>query len=310
MIGRDKKLNPAAINSLKEALTYIYWKKSDLRDFVRNTIDHKNIISTIDWHGQTKYESVSELVDRMTERMDLFEEDLFALFAQVINFNDFTHLKRWEDPDIKIQRAMESVNAVRKHAQGYFERLEEDRRVEERKRKSEYNLQSRINLKSKLEELYQSFLKIAVSTNHHQRGYELESFLYDLFLLFDLNPKSSFKLVGEQIDGAFTFESDDYLLEARWRIELAQPKDLKTFASTVNSKRKNTLGLFFSMDGFSPDCTNLSNDDIKSIILMDGADLDAVLNERIHLDDLLYRKRRFASETGNIFLPVSKILVK
>jgi len=33
-----KVIAPAAINALKEALTSIYWYKSDLRSFLTNTI--------------------------------------------------------------------------------------------------------------------------------------------------------------------------------------------------------------------------------------------------------------------------------
>jgi len=44
------------------------------------------------------------------------------------------------------------------------------------------------------------------------------------------------------------------------------------------------------------------------MILMDGADLNAILDDRITLHEMLYRKRRHASQTGNIYLPVDRIL--
>ena len=84
---------------------------------------------------------------------------------------------------------------------------------------------------------------------------------------------------------------------------------LYSFAGKINGKRKNTLGLFVSMDGFSKECLQTTSPDLRSLILMDGMDLNAILTDRIHLDDLLYRKRRHASETGNIYLHVNKILV-
>jgi hypothetical protein len=33
---------------------------------------------------------------------------------------------------------------------------------------------------------------------------------------FDIEAKGSFRLEGEQIDGAFTFENAEYILEAKW----------------------------------------------------------------------------------------------
>lgn len=73
---------------------YIYWTKDDLKRFVYNTISNKAIVNTIDWANLKKYESVSELIDRMCARKDFYQNDLIALFEQVINFNDFSHLKR------------------------------------------------------------------------------------------------------------------------------------------------------------------------------------------------------------------------
>jgi hypothetical protein len=42
---------------------------------------------------------------------------------------------------------------------------------------------------------------------------------------------------------------------------------------------------------------------------MDGADLMAVLEERIGLPQLLLRKRRHAAQTGNILLKSADILI-
>jgi len=50
----------------------------------------------------------------------------------------------------------------------------------------------------------------------HNRGFEFEKFLKDLFESHRLAPRSSFRLIGEQIDGCFELNSDVYLLEAKW----------------------------------------------------------------------------------------------
>ncbi len=80
------------------------------------------------------------------------------------------------------------------------------------------------------------------------------------------------------------------------------------FGGKISGKLKNTLGLYVSMGIYSTECTNVDSPGIKSMILMDGADLFAVLDNRITLSDLLYRKRRHASRTGEIYLKVDKIL--
>ncbi len=304
-----KIISPAAINALKDALTHIYWTKDDLKRFVNNTISNKAIVGTIDWAALKKYESASALIDRMSARQDLYRDDLVALFEQVVNFNDFSHLKRWDDPEIKIKRAKDAVETLRNQAKGYFDIVEEKKKGQERKKIVTEKIKNVTALKGKLDELNQKFMEIASSSNAQKRGYGLEKLLNELFTSFDLDPKASFKITGEQIDGAFTFKDDDYLLEAKWQKELIVASELYSFAGKINGKRKNTLGLFVSMDGFSPECLKTTSPDLRSLILMDGMDLNAILTDRITLDDLLYRKRRHASETGNIYINVNKILV-
>jgi restriction endonuclease Mrr len=132
--------------------------------------------------------------------------------------------------------------------------------------------------------------------------------MYDLFELFDLDPKASFRNTGEQIDGAFSLEGTDYLFEAKWQQELVNAAALDAFASKVRRKLENTLGVFLSINGYSQDGVAAHSAGGAVIILMDGADLMAVLEERIDFVSLLLRKKRHASQTGSIYMPVHEIL--
>lgn len=152
-------------------------------------------------------------------------------------------------------------------------------------------------------------MALVVSTNAQARGFELEKIMLDLFELFDLDPKASFRNVGEQIDGAFACEGTDYLFEARWQTEHVNAAALDGFSSKVKRKLENTLGLFLSVNGYSQDGIAAHSAAGAVVILMDGADLMAVLEERIDFVSLLLRKKRHAAQTGNIYLPVHQILV-
>lgn len=160
----------------------------------------------------------------------------------------------------------------------------------------------------KLDELKQSYLALVTDTDSQARGYALERLLYDLFELFDLDPKASFKLIGEQIDGAFSFEGTDYLLEARWRRDPSDVGQLDAFAGKVTRKLENTLGVFLAINGYSSEAIQAHTKARPNIVLMDGADLMAVLEERIDFVTLLLRKKRHASQTGNIYLRVHEII--
>jgi hypothetical protein len=138
----------------------------------------------------------------------------------------------------------------------------------------------------------------------------LEKILRSLFELFDLDPKASFRIIGEQIDGAFTFESTDYLLEAKWQQAPVGSADLDVLAGKLSRKLENTLGLFLSVNGFSPDGVAAHSSRRRLLILMDGSDLMAVLEGRIDLIQLLLRKRREAAQTGNIYLMIYENLTR
>lgn len=97
-----KNFSPASITALKEALINIYWKKQDLKNFVKLSIENDAIVNTINWEFNRKFESVNELVDRMVARKDLYNDDLISLIYDVSNITDFSHLKIWDDSDIKI----------------------------------------------------------------------------------------------------------------------------------------------------------------------------------------------------------------
>lgn len=297
-----KKFSPNAILALKEALTHIYWKKQDLRSFVYHTVDNKMFISTIDWDNNKKAESAGILVDRMTARPDLFEEDLLKLFDVVVHFNDFSHLKQWDDADTKIKKAKDAVEALRNHASGYFKLKEEKEKIEARRTvfvSMQKETESFANMISVLKD---DFMRLVVEQNAQKRGFAFEKFLNSLFLLFDLEPKESFRIVGEQIDGAFTFDGNDFLLEAKWQEKPVDLGDLYKFGGKIEGRLKLTLGLAVSINGFTADYGESKSSSLKTMLLMDGADVMAVLENRIDLKDMLFRKRRHASDTGDIFL--------
>ncbi len=159
-----------------------------------------------------------------------------------------------------------------------------------------------------LGELEQQYRALLTDTDHQRRGYQLEKILRTLFELFDLDPRASFKITGEQIDGAFTFEGTDYLFEGKWEQKLIGAADLDVLAGKLSRKLDNTPGLFLSVNGFSDEGVTAHSSGRRLMILMDGSDLMAVLEGRIDLIQLLLRKRRDASQTGRIYLRIHEIL--
>jgi hypothetical protein len=150
--------------------------------------------------------------------------------------------------------------------------------------------------------------------DRQQSGYGLEDLLYQVFSLFELQPRGSFKISGEQIDGAFVHEGTDFLLEAKWQKAPANLEALRDLDGAVASNLDNTLGLFISINGFTPHgLDRYRQGNRPRIVCMDGADLMAVLEGQMDLqmdlNDLLRRKRAVASQRGEVFISVARIMV-
>ncbi|MEO6328251.1 MAG: restriction endonuclease [Ginsengibacter sp.] len=302
-----QKISSQALIALKDALASVYWRKKELRQFIELTMDNPYIVSTIDWQENPKYESVSLLIDRMAARQDMYQNDLLKLLQETSNIEDFSHLKYWDEKGDLTKRAKDAVAKLRAQTKGYFDTIQELNNAAEKRFENIEKVKQSVSFAERLDELKKQFLTIATNTNAQQRGFSLEKLLNELFHLFDLSPKSAFKIAGEQIDGSFTFDNDDYLLEAKWQKAQINAGDLYKFGGKISGKLKNTLGLFISLDGYSTDSTETGSSVVKSMILMDGLDLMMVLDGRIRLNEMIFIKRRHASDTGEIYYRISGI---
>ena len=302
-----KRLTPAAIVALREALCNVYWYKADLRSFLQQCLSNPAILATLNWENY-KRQIVADLVDRLCRNQDNHLGDLIHLCHEVCNIRSFKHLEQLDGGEQKAQRARESVEQLRQLVEPHDEIQAEMDAIAERQRQHAQRLQANQAVREKLQEVRARYMGLVTCANRQGRGFELEAVMYDLFELFDLDPKASFRNTGEQIDGAFSLEGTDYLFEAKWQQNVIGSDSLDSFSKKVERKLENTLGVFLSINGFSVDGVSAHSSGRASIILMDGADLMAVFEERIDFVSLLLRKKRHASQTGNIFLKIHEIL--
>ena len=136
------------------------------------------------------------------------------------------------------------------------------------------------------------------------RGLAFERFLKDLFEVYQLAPRGSFRLIGEQIDGSFQHQAETYLLEAKWQNGYSGVTELDAFSGKVTRNAKWARGLFISNTGFSSDGLTAFGKAPTSIVCMDGLDLHEMLSRKLPLTDVIARKVRRAAETGGPFVRV------
>lgn len=297
-----KRLSPAAVPALKEALCAVYWYKADLRSFLQQCLSNPAVLATLNWESY-KRQVVSDLVDYLVRNQDKHLGDLTKLCNEVCEIKTYEHLQQLDGGAQKADRAKAAVSQLRALVQPHQEVKKEADDIAERQRRAAEKLRSNAAVRQKLEDIKNRYMALVVSSNVQGRGFEFEKVMYDLFELFDLDPKASFRNTGEQIDGAFSFDGTDYLFEAKWQQEQVNAAALDAFTGKVRRKLENTLGVFMSINGYSADGVSIHSAGGAVILLMDGADLMAVLEERIDFGSLLLRKKRHASQTGSIYLP-------
>jgi hypothetical protein len=151
-----KKIAPAAIVALKEALTNLYWYKGDLRSFLTSTLTNPALLSHLNWDDY-KRNVVGALVAYLERRQDEYQADLLKLMTEVARVDDFSHLERLEGGKQKASAARHSVQALRKLTGAHEALFDEQRKMEERRKKVHESLLRTSAVKSKLEGLAKEF---------------------------------------------------------------------------------------------------------------------------------------------------------
>src|SRR2546426_10399575 len=106
-----KVIAPAACVALKEALSTVYWYKSDLRSFLTSTIANPALLASLNW-ADYKRNIVAQLVEYMAKRQDQYQGELIRLMSEVARIEDFSHLERLEGGKEKAAVARRAVIAL------------------------------------------------------------------------------------------------------------------------------------------------------------------------------------------------------
>ncbi len=168
-------------------------------------------------------------------------------------------------------------------------------------------IQERAESLLKLKDL---FLASVTNTNRQGAGYSLEDILEQLFPIFDLEYRKSYKTSSttQQIDGHFKYEGFDYLVEAKWRVDQPNESEIGGFERKVNTKLESTRGLFISINGVRKEVIDQFCGKGSNILFLDGQDLIHILEGRIDLREVLRKKIDMAAQEGVVYFPVSSML--
>ena len=189
------------------------------------------------------------------------------------------------------------------------QREAEKQAVEDQQRKAERAREAtRAAQTAKRDVLRDRFIGLMSEANAQARGYLFETFLNDLFEFEGLDPRRSFKLGGEQIDGSFNWRSRTHLVEAKWTQAPAAGLEFGAFNYKLEGKTVDTRGLFVSVHGYSTDAIKgVNGKGALKFVCIDGAHLMRALTADNGLTSILEKIWRHADETGEAYLPAPKV---
>ena len=291
---------------VKEALIRVcgrsFWYKQPLFDmFARAGIRDELYL-------KYEHESKFKITRQLITDLESMEEDGYLLQRRLLT--ELCKLRTLPDTEVPDRDAgLDALRELKRLAIEHDLFAEEEReRIKRRTTDAEAQIQQARERERRLRELNEAFTEIASSTDRQARGYSLEDLLKELFSLFELRYRKSYRGNGEQIDGFFAFGGFDYLVQARWRKDVPTLEDLLAFKGKVDRKIESTRGLLVSIAGFRDDIVQrLREAGPTNLILMDGYDLTLILEGRVSLIDALQAKADKAAQEGVLYFSLANL---
>ena len=220
-----KRLREPAWQALAEALRTYYWYKAEFQTLVRTYFSEApSVLAAVNFEA-TKRVATGELIAALRLNERKYQSLVIDALVALGEFDpEFRHLARLDDGPTRVAEARAAHEAVRRVTETYSELVASRESVRQEAAKTAAREAARRLHDERLSELNHEFLELHNSSDKpHERGRAFERFLNKLFELWDLYPRAAYSIRHQQIDGAFTFRTDDYILEARWWKTPLQP---------------------------------------------------------------------------------------
>lgn len=216
-----------------------------------------------------------------------------------------TELYKMKDIPSEVEARHEGVAALRKlkelvHQSDIIVRQQSPNRGYHQIKKEEV-MREKQNKAKYMEEIKTAYYGQFSNLNYQDRGYELEKIISQLFEISGISYQKPYrnKENTQQMDGFFTFEGFNYVVEVKWKQKPIDSADIASLKQKVDTKLHATRGFFLAINGFREEVIrDYSNKDAK-ILFMNGEELTYVLENRITLEEALLIKITEAAKTGN-----------
>lgn len=308
-LGMTKRISTEAYQALRDALAVVTWYKRPFQALVTTSLrESPELVAGLNF-SDTKRNVADELVRRLVAQESRYQDVAIRFMLEIAAMTRFSDIEQLPEPDRATRLADARAAVARLHGltEQFSDRQQEQERLQAEREANRAQAEALRRFDDDVAALKDRFLELQAAKDRRQRGYDFESLISDLFKLFDMEPRLAYSLETEQIDGSLSFDTDDYILEAKWIAEPVSRETADAFAAKVRRKGKNALGLFVAVNGLSSAALTTYRE-ATPFITMDGGDVYLVLDGRVRLDDLLRAKRRHANETGSCYLSASEML--
>lgn len=303
-----KRISTEAYQALRDALAVVTWYKRPFQALVTMSLrDAPELVAGLNF-SDTKRNVADELVQRLATQEDRYQDVAISLMLELAAMTRFPDMEQLPEPDraTRLADARAAVAHLREVTEQFSGRLQAQERLQAEREANKAQTDALRRFEDDIAAVKDRFVALQAAADRRQRGYDFETLLSDLFKLFDMQPRLAYRTETEQIDGSLSFDTDDYILEAKWIADPVSREVADAFAAKVRRKGKNALGLLVAVNGLSSPALAAYRESTP-FITMDGGDIYLVLDGRVRLDDLLRVKRRHANETGSCFLSASQM---
>ena len=140
-----------------------------------------------------------------------------------------------------------------------------------------------------------------------RRGRKFEELIRLVLEEEGLEPTSSFRPDGEEVDGAFHLDHRTHPFEAKWRKNPIPASDLYAFKGKVDGKLVGTIGVVISISDYSDDAPDaLVKGKELNLILFDRNDFRLIVDGTVPFATAMRKKLRYAAEQGRPYLPLKE----
>ena len=290
--------------AMKTCIMSLIWARQDILSFFRDhdcTRQELTAIAKFKERQLSRGAMIDTVFERLDARMDNGIGPYRAMLQSLIDWDYFDPYSFDKLKKLDRRTARECIDDLRRLHSRRDSGIREQARIRRAARdKQQYP-------KKSPKELLDEFLKLHAGTlNPQARGYAFEKILTELAKSDSLETTESFRVCGEQIDGAIKYDGEHYLVEAKWQNVSSTNESVYQFAAKIEGKMYGR-GLLFSVQGFSRNVIEaiVKGKAIKTIFI-DGEDIVLVLEGHVSFREMIDAKVKAAQTRGLIYThPIS-----